>query len=454
MISSINSQLLGSQSAGSKLELFSSQGAQNKALLGALSSESRFTQASVYSERVSVALSAQDGRSSLSVSVSQSLAFGLSFETGRSSAPVQQGAIEQNAEPEASGLVFDIDKVVDTVVGFVGSRIGQAQEEGATDEQLSDLFDAARSGVETGFAQARDQIAALNKLNDELAADIDSAETGIYQGIDDLQSDILPASAGSDEGVIVDLASPPNVSSNAASSSIVSAAASRVAESTSIESSRGGNRDAAAPARGSDLYARSYERSAETFDFQLTTRDGDVVTIRAFNNQESFAEAQLGSGRGSLVSGSAEQSGYSLQVQGDLDDDELLAIQDLLNQVDAVAQEFYSGDIGTAFNLALELQSDPSEIAKFSLDLTQSSLSYAEFSNFKPASYDVAPLPRGLAEPLAEFASSVRDTFESASRISQQPAELLEQLFDQFDQQQNLSKLLDPLLTRLSEGVV
>lgn len=438
------------------------------------SSQTQFTQSSTgtqfsqtfsYSQSINIALSQQGSGGSLNDSLREGLKQGLGIELRQpqirqpqirqaqnsvQQASTQKGLAASNegaevSEAKTSPIKFDIDKVVDTVMQFVEKRVVSAKDEGASDGEVESLLDSARSGVEKGFSQAREQIDALNKLNDDLAQNIDSAEDGIYQGIDDLQARVLPESPA-DDGVVVSVpsapATPQNTNANKADDKPAPVATAPAKNSDSRPAS-------------TSLYANSYQRNTETFDFQLTTRDGDVVTISAFRDQAAYAELYVGangSEKGSYGGlAQAGESGFSLQVDGDLDEDELLAIQDLLGQVDALAEEFYTGDLETAFKMALELESDPNEIAKFSLDLSQTQTSYIEAAQFVPSSYEANPLPRGLAEPLADFAKELRDTFESARQISQQPAQLLQQLFSELDTQNNISGLLDPLLTRLDQ---
>lgn len=432
------------------------------------SSQTQFTQSSTgtqfsqtfsYSQSINVALSQQGSGGSLNDSLREGLKQGLGIELRQPQNSAQQASAQKGlsasnegaelTETKTSPIKFDVDKVVDTVMQFVEKRVVSAKDEGASDGEVESLLDSARSGVEKGFSQAREQIDALNKLNDDLAQNIDSAEEGIYQGIDDLQTRVLPESPA-DDGVVVSVPSAPAQSENtkAANRDDKSSVAPGNSSSTPARSSE------SRPA-SSSVYAAAYQRNSETFDFQLTTRDGDVVTISAFRDQAAYSELYVGSNGGADESyagaARAGESGFSLQVDGDLDEAELLAIEDLLTQVDALAEEFYTGDLETAFKMALELESDPNEIAKFSLDLSQTQASYIEAAQFVPSRYEANPLPRGLAEPLADFAKELRDTFESARQISQQPAQLLQQLFSQLDTQNNISGLLDPLLTRLDQ---
>ena len=57
---------------------------------------------------------------------------------------------EQTVKP----AMFDVDVVMDTVLKHVNQRIEHAAANGATDEELEDMLAAAKTGVETGFAQS------------------------------------------------------------------------------------------------------------------------------------------------------------------------------------------------------------------------------------------------------------------------------------------------------------
>lgn len=316
-----------------------------------------------------------------------------------------------------SKSVFDIDAVIDTVMQHVGKRIDQARSNGASDDDLKSMFDAARSGVETGFKQAREQIDALNKLDDPLAEKIDAAEQGIYKGIDELEKGTFNPQA-------------------------------EIIKANAIE------------------YAKAYERTSNSFEFELTTQEGDVVKIQAMSNYESYQEALSAQGNGkALYASYSEQnnrSGFNLLVEGDLNDDEMAAIESLMAQVNDLANEFYTGDLGTAFDMAMNLTSDADQIAQFSLDLKQSQVSAYEYGAMKGEAlgnngkgYETAKLPKGLADPLANFAQGVKNAYEEASQFANSRS-LLENLFEQMDQTtQSLGKsqlpdLLKPMLNALN----
>jgi hypothetical protein len=306
--------------------------------------------------------------------------------------------------------VFDVEAVIDTVMKHVSNRIDQARSNGASEEELQGMFDSARSGVEKGFSQAREQIDAVDKLNEPLAEKINSAEEGIYKGIDDLAS-------GTFQSDSVDI-TPRKLDS--------------------VE------------------YAKSYERTKNSFEFEVTTQEGDVVKITAMSDKASYQEALLAQSGGSeLYYNYGEEnnrSGFNLQVKGDLSESEMAALEDLMAQVNELAEEFYTGDLGTAFDMAMDLTSDADQIAQFSLDLKQNFMSQTEYGSMSGdalTNYAKPPLPKGLAEPLADFAQGVKEAYDKANQF-QNPRSLLDNLFDQMDQQAKMPELLQPMLDSLN----
>jgi hypothetical protein len=305
--------------------------------------------------------------------------------------------------------VFDIEAVIDTVMNQISKRIDQARGNGASDEDLQGMFDAARSGVEKGFSQARDQIDAVNKLNEPLAEKITAAEDGIYKGIDDLSEKTFNPESVQITPTKLDVAE----------------------------------------------YFQAYERTQNNFEFEVTTQEGDVVTITAMSDKESFQQALLAQVDGNELyanySEASNTSGFNLQVEGDLNEAEMKALESLMAQVNDLAEEFYTGDLGTAFNMAMDLTSDADQIAQFSLDLKQSfssSQEYGSVSSDPMTNYAQPALPKGLAEPLADFAQGVKQAYDQATNF-QTPRTLLDNLFQQMDTQAKMPALLQPMLDAL-----
>jgi hypothetical protein len=108
----------------------------------------------------------------------------------------------------------------------------------------------------------------------------------------------------------------------------------------------------------------------------IVTQEGDAIAIR-FRSREGVAVQSGTTGSddaGGTTSGFrlyAFASGrVEIAVQGELDEDELKAIGELVEKVDALATEFFGGDFEAAFAAASELGFDSSEIASYSLKLS------------------------------------------------------------------------------------
>ena len=315
--------------------------------------------------------------------------------------------LELPAEQTVKGPMFDVDAVMDTVLKHVEGRIDQARADGASDEELEDMLAAARSGVETGFSQAREQLEEVGKMNDGLAEKIDSAESGIYQGIDDIEEGLFAQEA-----------------SEEAAPSVTTVA----------------------------QYEQSYQREKNNFSFELTTQEGDKVVINAISDSQLYEQSYSSAnenGASSIYSSSEQSSsGYSFSVQGDLNEAEMAAIEDLLGQVNSLADEFYDGDLATAFDMALELESDGDQIADFSLNLRQQQVQSYQYSGIAQYSGE-ASLPQGLMQPLGQFAQGLQGAADTANEF-QNPRELLKGLFEQMDSNPKFHELLQPMFDSLA----
>lgn len=123
-----------------------------------------------------------------------------------------------------------------------------------------------------------------------------------------------------------------------------------------------------------DALAASVQVSRkERGSLTLTTQDGDVLRIKFRSSERESVE--LASVRTqdaqvtSLQTASTARSRSSVEVEGTLDAGEMKAIEDFVAQVDALAAEFFEGDVESAFAAAASLGYDANEIAGFSLKL-------------------------------------------------------------------------------------
>ncbi len=130
-------------------------------------------------------------------------------------------------------------------------------------------------------------------------------------------------------------------------------------------------------------------------DMELTTQEGDVVTL-SFQNAETYegTEEQETYEDGSSVSEisitAAAASKYAIEVQGDLSDEELAAIEELSAKVAPIVEKFFSGAELDLEESALNLAESLGVIKEINLELektvTQSvSVASQSFSDLETA---------------------------------------------------------------------
>ncbi len=136
--------------------------------------------------------------------------------------------------------------------------------------------------------------------------------------------------------------------------------------------------------------------SSNGFTLTVDTRDGDTVTISAFQGLAAAAAAN-GNAR-SLHFLAAE--GMSIAVQGELDGEELAALAALVSDLAEVGSAFYAGDTGSAVAKALALP-DYGPLAGFSATFVRRDYLRLQEAHPLPAGLPAPSLPPLPATPLA-----------------------------------------------------
>lgn len=131
------------------------------------------------------------------------------------------------------------------------------------------------------------------------------------------------------------------------------------------------------PPGGMSLSAAERYSKADSFSLDLTTKEGDRVTItfdHASDMQASLGATTDGQGGSAAVYNvsRAERNEFQFSVEGDLNDDELEAIQNLIQDVSLIADDFFNGDVQSAFEQASEFEMDRSQLGSMSLNMSRS----------------------------------------------------------------------------------
>lgn len=282
---------------------------------------------------------------------------------------------------------FTPDKVADRILGFVGQRLRNEAANGADPEKLQGLLTQARQGVEKGFAEARKILDGMGLLKDQVASDIDTTYDKIQNGLQGLQSMYTAKTPG---------------------------------DSVTVAAS-----------------SERFEGSAQTFDLQITTRDGDRLKISIANAAANWSKSSatvVGDGSSTLFEasrngGSLQIGAWQVEVEGTLDDDERAALEKLFKQVQDISSDFYSGNLGGAFDRAMQLDIDGSQLAYMSLQLTQTSVREAT-DTYGSVAQQGGQVASAVNDNLMNYARSLLDALQDADKVAQDGKGTLAQLLD------------------------
>ena len=271
------------------------------------------------------------------------------------------------------------EKVAGRILGFIEQRLQSEQAAGADTGELQKLLDQARSGVEKGFAEARKILDGMGVLQGKVASDIDDTYQKIQDGFNDLTKRFNP-DAGLAKG------------------------------STNISA-----------------YSERFAAQAETFDMEVTTRDGDRLRIsiaQASANWSQSGAVASSNGNGSSVaassqSGSLQIGGWQVSVEGELDGDERAALEKLFGQVQELSNKFYAGDLSGAFDRAMALEMDGEQLASMSLRLTQTTVRQATDA-YSTVAQDGGQAASAVNSSLVDYAQGLLEALRSANQVAEE----------------------------------
>ena len=295
--------------------------------------------------------------------------------------------------------LFDFEEVAKNVLGFVKGAVLKAQGEGADHDKLESMLDQARKGIAIGIEEAEKELEESGLLTEEVSEGIAKSEELMSKGLDDLSDSLFSAATPSNE-----------IFSNY-----------RQASQYSLSN-------------GAQL--------------SIKTLDGDEINI-TFNSDFSQSKAMAfqsndQEARFSSQSSASFSYGFSLEVNGELDEQEQEAINALMADLQGVSDAFFDGDIDEAFDKALDLNMDTSQLAAFSMNLqqTESMSSVKQYQRNIPGqdlAEQLKPINEGLgrareqAKPL-NIESELVSLLEWLNKDKEQVDKLLEYSRTVFEQ--------------------
>lgn len=259
---------------------------------------------------------------------------------------------------------YSPEKVASRISDFVAQGLEQARSRGASDADLDRMYQAAVSGVEKGFKEATKILKDLDMLSPDISATIDQTKEMTFEAL----AGLAPTSDS-------------------------------------------------APTRETSISAAERYSKAESFSMDVMTQEGDKISIN-FSSEASIT-ASLGAysdGDTSAVSFGIDRnasSNYSFSVEGDLNEEELDALTSLIQDINLIAEDFYSGDVQDAFEQATELEMDKSQLMNLNVTMTQSA-SYTAVAAYEQV--------QQLENPLGDNGRHLGQMMNNMDRFMDNPA--------------------------------
>ena len=162
-------------------------------------------------------------------------------------------------------------------------------------------------------------------------------------------------------------------------------------------------------ARSTSASTLSYRRSESTSIF-ITTQEGDTVELKIRARESATldtSEAATDDKRLTELNLKMQNSTeISFSVNGNLNSDELAAIQGVIEKTSAIAQDFFNGDVRSAFAKAEQFKIDATQLTN--VGLRMSSREQLTYSQMGAPRQSIAPAP--LAPPPSPTPSAGADT--------------------------------------------
>ena len=343
------------------------------------------------------------------------------------------------------------EKTAVNILRHVTRNVEMMREQGASDDQIQSRLDAAREGISAGYADAREMLEGMGKMTVELEAEINKGFELVMEGLDQLEQgespELLEEYAPSQSAPGPDVPTPtvpaPDVDSpvNNAPSPDVPTPQVPAPDSSGPDVPTPQIPVPPAPDAGiPDNEMPEYDISEQTetpvisvdasrqressFNLQVMTADGDQVEV-TFNRSVSGSLSYSNDGSGVSLSASREAQ-WSLSVEGELDQGEMDALNQLMQDAVDISKSFFAGDLGEALSAAMELGYDSKELASFSLELKQRSVSSVSraYGNAGPE----VPVPlQPVTSQLASYTDQYLNALEKAGQL-QKPDNLFDQM--------------------------
>lgn len=354
------------------------------------------------------------------------------------------------------------------ILSFLEAGVKRAIADGASPDEARQKMQAGLEGFEKGFMQAWNELSASGILTSDIRTEIGETYHQVRAGMDQLadalgferismpdQLELEPEISVVDRNNGSPQPSTP-VGPDELRDIARSVRSSIIEQLEQAREQHRADRDAV-----KTLEKNSYSRTMDTqnagwmrydagqardFSFELVTADGDRVTIKVSAMQVGTA---LGlSGKSGLDIAGRQSTAFQFEVDGELDSGELEAINNLLKGVADLSESFFSGGVTEAFEKALSLGFDTSEIRGFALNLSMSSVervTQAYAPDQQSGASSIWPTLSGFVKPLTQAASMAESLGQNDAWLIEITRIVTERLYPDHPE----SAALQPLLTKM-----
>ncbi|MDN4504309.1 DUF5610 domain-containing protein [Alteromonadaceae bacterium BrNp21-10] len=400
------------------------------------------------------------GKQGSHVSLSSSSVFSLSSQSFIG-ARVYNNALNQNLvineqkanlpspKKEQDKGLFDFEEVAKNVLTFVGGALKNAKAKGMADEELTSMFEQARNGVLKGVKMAEHDLGGM--MNNEISSGISKSRELIENGIQQLEQKLLgKESLNQLNSSQVSVSETINHTSQESGNLTIRT---KDGDEVSIsfenlqqfsvnqqlildaqEKQRQQQQEAkqSQPQEQNELPTSPAKPETETapagnqqqISPELASAEEKVMQTPAAvqepkNTQDENIEASLAVTQETNYL-HYESSSFAFSVKGDLDEDELKAIGELVGDANRLADEFFRGDIESAYNQALELGYNDQELTGFAFQLTSFKQTeviktYEAVSHYNDKNEGRVDDSVSAVKPVADYLEHMLDVVEKAN---------------------------------------
>jgi len=177
--------------------------------------------------------------------------------------------------------------------------------------------------------------------------------------------------------------------------------------------------------KGYESYSEAMSQRSEA-NISFTTAEGDVVTISNYHEQAYSLVSEKWSSplqQGMNFTASAlNVDAFSLSVEGDLNEEELADIQNLMVDLTSIAEHFFSGNLAKAMDEAMNI-GDMGSIAQLSASFSYNA-NWAASSQI--TDYHPVPASKDLRDSLADIFAELPEIVDQAHTDEMKYAEMLQ----------------------------